>query len=210
MIAIAVLRARVAPVLDWCSRFEIYPEAAGEEADGAEIVFENSRCHEILKHLRDRGVMSVICGALTRELLDYAENLGIQVIYGVAGAVPEILQAYRTEALDRPQYWLPGCRGPCRYRRGRLNGGVSNARESEKNIGDATGQWSRGTEDPGGRGCARSSEKATGSNGPRAARGGVQQRECLCPRCGMEVVHQRGIPCAQVSCPQCGQSMRRK
>jgi hypothetical protein len=33
---------------------------------------------------------------------------------------------------------------------------------------------------------------------------------CLCPACGTEILHHRGIPCTQVRCPECDQPMVRK
>ena len=33
--------------------------------------------------------------------------------------------------------------------------------------------------------------------------------ECVCPKCGFRVPHQRGIPCFQHKCPQCGTPMVR-
>jgi len=33
---------------------------------------------------------------------------------------------------------------------------------------------------------------------------------CLCPECGEEKIHQRGIPCYQEKCPVCGAKMIRK
>lgn len=32
---------------------------------------------------------------------------------------------------------------------------------------------------------------------------------CVCPRCGHAQPHQRGVPCAQAECPQCGAALRR-
>lgn len=33
---------------------------------------------------------------------------------------------------------------------------------------------------------------------------------CLCPKCGHRKPHERGIPCTQVKCPQCGTVMIRE
>lgn len=33
---------------------------------------------------------------------------------------------------------------------------------------------------------------------------------CVCPKCKKEIPHQRGIPCIQQKCPECGVSLRGK
>jgi hypothetical protein len=44
-------------------------------------------------------------------------------------------------------------------------------------------------------------------NGNRAGAGtgGV----CVCPHCGATLPHQRGVPCFQTTCPDCGAAMLR-
>ena len=33
--------------------------------------------------------------------------------------------------------------------------------------------------------------------------------ECVCPKCGKKVAHQRGVPCNTIVCPECGTHMTR-
>lgn len=33
---------------------------------------------------------------------------------------------------------------------------------------------------------------------------------CVCPRCGKQILHQRGVPCNQMKCPDCGAEMARE
>jgi hypothetical protein len=33
---------------------------------------------------------------------------------------------------------------------------------------------------------------------------------CVCPSCGKKIPHQRGVPCNQVDCPDCGTKMIRE
>lgn len=49
-------------------------------------------------------------------------------------------------------------------------------------------------------------EKARGEGqgvgGPRQGDGGASK--CVCPKCGTEIAHERGVPCSQSKCPKCG------
>ena len=47
-----------------------------------------------------------------------------------------------------------------------------------------------------------------GNQGQR--RGMGPQGMCVCPECGEEVPHERGVPCFEKTCPNCGAKMTRK
>jgi predicted Fe-Mo cluster-binding NifX family protein len=183
MLAIPVLRCRVAPVLNWCSSIHLFPEDPAYQGAGQEVNVSHLDAGQRLEFLRERGVTTLICGALSPELLYYAEKLGIKVVCGVAGEVEEVRRSYWQEGLDQPQFWLPGCRGPRRYRSG-FRGGRSC---------------------PGpGRGSGRGRPSTGGAQG--LAR---NEDVCACPGCGYQHPHERGIPCHQITCPRCGQRLAR-
>jgi predicted Fe-Mo cluster-binding NifX family protein len=182
MLAIPVLRDRVAPVLNWCSSIRIYPEKPTSQGSPQEVNVSHLEAGRRLEFLQEQGVKTLICGALSPDLRQYAEVLGIKVVCGVAGDVDEVLRSYRDNRLDQPQFYLPGCRGPRRYQSG---------------FGS-------------GRGCPG----LTGNSGPcRGARspqaGSKTEKICICPECGFQHPHERGIPCYQVNCPRCGQRLVR-
>ena len=115
MIAIPVMRGRVAPVLNWCSRLMIFP-ASPENGRARELRIPELEAVARLQLLQSKGVSILICGALSADLDYCAAQLGLRIIPGVSGEIDEVLQAYRQNRLDRPEFWLPGCRGPRRYR----------------------------------------------------------------------------------------------
>ncbi|MFZ5451962.1 MAG: NifB/NifX family molybdenum-iron cluster-binding protein [Thermodesulfobacteriota bacterium] len=188
MLAIPVLRCRVAPVLNWCSRIQIFPEDPSQVDGGQELNLPQLEAPQRLQVLREKGVNTLICGALSAELLLHAQELGLTVVSGVAGEVREVVQSYWQNTLDHPRFWLPGCRGPRRYGRG-WRGGKKLPCESGSNL-RSRGQKRAGGISPLEAGC-----------GP----GGF----CRCPACGYQVPHEQGIPCVQVVCPHCDQRLER-
>jgi len=51
-----------------------------------------------------------------------------------------------------------------------------------------------------------------GQRGRGRGRGGSGQgiggpSECVCPKCGTKTTHARGVPCLDVTCPNCGSKM---
>jgi len=70
-----------------------------------------------------------------------------------------------------------------------------------------------GTGPPGGGGAGRGG--GLGRSGVRGGRmggnrpGAGPSGECVCPSCGARSPHQTGVPCYNLSCPQCGAKMVR-
>ena len=113
MLAVPVFRSRVAPVLNWCSTIDIFPENAAETtASSQEIVLLDMSAFDRLRILQEQGVRTLICGALSPELLSYGESIGLRIIHGIAGDIGDVLNAYYANDLDHPRFRLPGCRMP--------------------------------------------------------------------------------------------------
>jgi predicted Fe-Mo cluster-binding NifX family protein len=207
MIAIPVMRGRVAPVLNWCSRVLIFPSTPEGEM-GQEFCAPELGPVERLQVLLAKGVNTLICGALSADLQNRATQLGLKIIPGVAGDIDEVLMAYRQNRLDQPEFWLPGCQGPRRYRQ---NLGKENCHSIAKDQGGGGampgGKSSQGAGRGPGSGC-RGARAGAGGSGP-GRRSGTSD-SCLCPVCGAKAPHESGIPCFQVNCPQCGKPMVRE
>ena len=72
--------------------------------------------------------------------------------------------------------------------------------------GDGTGPRGQGPGTGRGRGMGRGQGRGRmGGNRPGAGPRGF----CVCPACGVKVAHQRGVPCFQINCPECGRPMVR-
>lgn len=60
----------------------------------------------------------------------------------------------------------------------------------------------------GGRGGGQgSSGGGRGMGGGRALGPGGN---CICPKCGHKATHERGTPCLEIKCPECGTYMTRE
>ncbi len=68
--------------------------------------------------------------------------------------------------------------------------------------GDGTGPVS-GTQ---GKGQGKRMGNSGGSKGKFAGSEG----NCICPACGKMITHQRGVPCSETECPDCGVKMKRQ
>lgn len=194
MVAIPVFRSRIAPVFNWCSTVLLFPEGTRDSSSGQKVVLNDAAdCYERLRVLRQKGATTLVCGALTPDVLHYAENLKLEVICGVAGELHDVLKAYEEHKLDQPRFRLPGCR--CRRRLSQTE------RRSTMQGGSGKGA---------GKGQGKGRGNAQGGPGRMGGGGGGPGGKCVCPHCGTTAPHDRGTPCSQLKCPQCGQQMTRQ
>ncbi len=105
----------------------------------------------------------------------------------------ELLQTEKTVPVGSANNWFRRC---TRRWFGRGNGG-NYRQNSGKGFGQGMGIQG------GGRG--------QGGRLGQGGRGfGGAPNQCLCPKCGEIVAHQRGVPCRSLTCPKCGTTMVRK
>ncbi|MDF7806977.1 hypothetical protein P4E94_05965 [Pontiellaceae bacterium B12219] len=114
-VAITEWQGRVAPVFDVAGTVLILESKTGQALETAPLPLGDP--HSKLVYLTERGVHILICGAITRLMLDYAETLGIRISPFVSGEIDEVWTAWRNGTLDEACYSMPGCRR-CRRRKG--------------------------------------------------------------------------------------------
>jgi hypothetical protein len=95
---------------------------------------------------------------------------------------------------------MPGCCG-----RGRRRAHVTGGSQQEERV--MRGRNRDIIAGRGRRGPGRGGQRLGRMGGSLAAGPGGS---CVCPRCGRQEPHERGIPCAQKQCPTCGVAMTRQ
>lgn len=60
-----------------------------------------------------------------------------------------------------------------------------------------------------GAGCGRAAGFGRSGGAGMRGKGAGPATEAVCPKCGTKVPHERGVPCFQQKCPNCGSAMTR-
>jgi len=128
-IAIPVWQGNVSNVFDFAHRLLLVELENGKEATRSEVALESQLLWQRAGQLKSLGSDVLVCGAISRVLANMVATSGIQVLPYVTGRVDDVLQAYLTGQLVKPEFTMPGCwpgarKGFGRRRRGcRWQGG---------------------------------------------------------------------------------------
>jgi len=107
-------------VLDAAERLLVV-DASGER-QRSEIGLSGLSLWRRAAAIEQSGVEVVICGAVTRPLLEALRGAGVQVVPWVSGPVEEILRAYARGELVQDAFGMPGCGRRMRRGGGRRRG----------------------------------------------------------------------------------------
>lgn len=192
---------RIAPVFDSARRICIVEVEFGRivqedrEPLIGDLPVQKALC------LTELGVATLVCGAISRPLQEMLTGYGIQVVPFVSGDLSEVIRAWISGKFNRSAFAMPGCLGGRCSRLGGLHsiGG-------KENIMIGMGQGGRGI-GRGGQGRGQGGRRAGRGGGPLAA---GPDGSCVCPQCGRKEPHQRGVPCFERKCPNCGVAMVRQ
>ena len=128
-IAIPLWNDCVSNVFDFAHRLLLVDIENGKEINRSEIELKADSLLQRAGRLKSLEADVLVCGAISRALAQMVTASGIQVLPYVTGRVDDVLQAYLTGQLVRPQFTMPGCwpgarRGFGHWRRGcRWQGG---------------------------------------------------------------------------------------
>lgn len=206
--AFSCWQERIAPVFDSAR------EVLVAETEAGRIVRETPQALDLplpvqkVVRLGELGVGVLVCGAISRPLQAMIAAAGIQVIPFVSGELRQVVRAWSEAKLPAGRFFMPGCRRPG----GRRAGIAASFEEDRFMNGRGQGGGFGGGRGQGrglgrGMGSGRSGQGRGRMGGPMAA-GAVGS--CVCPKCGHRLAHERGLPCVQRQCPQCGTAMVRE
>lgn len=198
---------RIAPVLDVARQLYIV------ESEKDRIISSYSRKIESelqiynVQILVETGVGTLVCGAVSRHLHTMISACGISVIPFLSGDLNEIVNAWLNGNIDNRTFLMPGCRNHGWH--GGRNPEISSNMEETVNqlMNGGSGQGGGRGMGQGGAGRCMAGGQVGGRQG--GIRGQNKSGICVCPACGKTLPHERGIPCFEKKCPECGAAMTR-
>jgi predicted Fe-Mo cluster-binding NifX family protein len=189
--AFSVWNARIAPVFDAARQVLVIDAESARAPDAVEADLPDGLPAQKVRSLADLGVGTLVCGAISWPLHAMVTASGIRVVPFVAGAVEDVVKCWLSGRIEHAALAMPGCG----WRRG------WSGREGAPAMGAGTGHGEGGARR--GRGWGRGLNAAGCGGGA----GGRKQRStgtCVCLVCGHRESHERGMPCAERTCPACG------
>ncbi len=107
--AIPLYRDNISNVFDFAHRLLLVDMQNGKVVDRSEIELKAESLPERAGGLKNLGVDVLVCGAISRPLMYMLTASGIEVLPYVTGRVDDVLQAYLTGRLVKPEFTMPGC-----------------------------------------------------------------------------------------------------
>jgi predicted Fe-Mo cluster-binding NifX family protein len=192
---------RIAPVFDSARQICIVEVQSGRIVQENREQMTGDLPVQMALRLKELGVATLVCGAISRPLQEMLTSCGIQVVPFISGGLSEVIRAWISGKFNRSAFAMPGCLGGRCRRFGGLHG-----IGGEENIMIGMGQGGRGM-GRGGQGRSQGGRRAGRGGGPLAA---GPDGYCVCSQCGRKEPHQRGVPCFERKCPNCGAVMVRQ
>ena len=190
---------RIAPVFDTTRELLIVEEEAGQLLGREPQTLPDGPIFSKVLRLVALGAHTLVCGAISRSMQELITAYGIRVVPFVAGDLETVIRAWLDGNRMLETFAMPGCR----------SGGRRRFRKMHERYPEENAMIGRG------RGLKAGSRNRQGPGGQRPGRmGGVAAAGpsgyCVCPQCGRRLPHQRGMPCVERRCPNCGIAMTRQ
>lgn len=108
VVALPVYRNRVAPVLDFSRKVLLISLDHDREELMTELFWKGLSQTDRVDALIRASVGTVICGGISESLHAALVNAGIDVIWGIAGPVDRVLEAFKMNRLNESTFQMPG------------------------------------------------------------------------------------------------------
>ena len=129
-VAIPVYGNYVSNVFDFAHKLLLVDIKNGKETERNEVRLERLSLQQRAEKLKSLGVDVLVCGAISQVLANIVTQSGIEILPYVTGNTENVLGAYITGQLIRPEFRMPGCwpgarrgfgrRRSCRWRGGNM------------------------------------------------------------------------------------------
>jgi predicted Fe-Mo cluster-binding NifX family protein len=211
--AFASWNDRIAPVFDVAQWIQLVETEAGQIINQSRASVAGETASQKAFRLAELEVGILVCGAISRPMQAIIEAYDIEVIPFITGDVQEVIQAWLGGMLEGiSDYIMPGCQSAMRRRMTQTHGtrGSQNMRNSNQRRKGGSG---RGKD--AGRAMRQGPKRVRQGQGSRSERmvesgPTTAYGTCVCPQCGCQEPHERGAPCTEKRCAQCGAVMTRQ
>lgn len=108
-IAISIWNDSLSNVFDFSTEVLVVEIEDAKERSRLNVELGDCLAQQKAKKLKELGVETLICGAISREIVFALDSLGIEVLAYVTGSVDEVLAAHLNNSLDAAKFVMPGC-----------------------------------------------------------------------------------------------------
>lgn len=99
---------RISPVLDTCTRLCLIEAKQKIEQGPETIPLRSATIFDRTAELKNLGVGTIICGAVSDALYNLLREAGIELVCGITGDVNEVIEAYSNGTLEQSRFRMPG------------------------------------------------------------------------------------------------------
>jgi predicted Fe-Mo cluster-binding NifX family protein len=99
---------RVSPVLDACTQLILLEPDKKQETARRMIPVTGASIFERSRQIDKLGIGVIICGTVSDAFCNLLKDVGIDLVFGIAGDVDEVIDAYFSGSLDQPEFRMPG------------------------------------------------------------------------------------------------------
>lgn len=105
-----IAQERISPLLDEAARLLLVTRRRGKEVARKEILLSPQSSAGLARCVAELNVDLLLCGALSHDLQRELARRGVRVQPHLCGETEAVLQAFRCDRLNRPEFLMPGCR----------------------------------------------------------------------------------------------------